>query len=60
MKFLDKLLDKIVDKAVDEVILRIKHERSSQIGFEHPGHDLHPLYEARLHRLPKEHTDSHF
>lgn len=60
MKFLDKLLDKIVDKAVDEVLLRTRSERASQIGFEHPGHDLKPLYEGRMHRLPNEHDDSHF
>lgn len=60
MKFLNKLLDKIVDKVTAEVLLRIKQERPSQIGFEHPGHDLKPLYEARMHRLPQEHDESHF
>jgi hypothetical protein len=60
MKLFDRFLGKIIDKAVDEVLLRIKQERCSQIGFEHPANDLRPLYEGRMHRLPAEHDDSHF
>jgi hypothetical protein len=60
MKLFDKFLGKIIDRTVDEVLLRIKQERCSQIGFEQPTHDLKPLYEGRMNRLPAEHDDSHF